>query len=104
MPDFVVNVALTEEQRKRATKVGLNPDTASVEEIVAREKEMAAKLARELSNLPGGPDTKAFGGRRRRSVTAKTLRRMLKKAGKKTTGKKAALTRRARKARLLRKV
>jgi hypothetical protein len=98
MPDYVVNVALTEEQRKRATAVGLNPDTASVEQIVAKEK------ATKEQSLPGGPDDASFGGRRRRSVTAKTLRRMLKKAGKKTTGKKAALTRRARKAHLLRKV
>lgn len=34
-------------------------------------------------------------------VPVKTLKRMLKKAGLKTTGRKAALTRRAKKARLL---
>ncbi len=41
--------------------------------------------------------TPLAGGRK---VTAKALRRMLKKAGLKTTGKKAALTRRAKKAHL----
>jgi hypothetical protein len=44
---------------------------------------------------PGG----MYGGRRG-SIKAKTLRRMLKKAGLKTTGKKATLTRRAKKAHL----
>lgn len=37
----------------------------------------------------------------RRGLSAKTLRRMLKKKGLKTTGRKAALTRRAKKAHLL---
>jgi hypothetical protein len=37
-------------------------------------------------------------GGRRHGVTAKTLKRMLKKAGLKTSGRKAALTRRAKKA------
>ena len=36
----------------------------------------------------------------RRGVSVKTLKRMLKKAGLKTTGRKAALTRRAKKAHL----
>lgn len=40
------------------------------------------------------------GGRRTRGATAKQLKRMLKKAGLKTTGRKAALTRRAKKAQL----
>ena len=44
---------------------------------------------------PGG----MYGGRRG-SIKAKTLRRMLKKAGLKTSGKKATLTRRANKAHL----
>jgi hypothetical protein len=40
------------------------------------------------------------GGRRRSGVPVKTLKKMLKKAGLKTTGRKAALTRRAKKAHL----
>ncbi len=40
------------------------------------------------------------GGRKRRGASVKTLKKMLKKAGLKTTGKKAALTRRAKKAHL----
>jgi hypothetical protein len=40
------------------------------------------------------------GGRRTRGATTKALKKMLKKAGLKTTGKKAALTRRAKKAHL----
>jgi hypothetical protein len=42
----------------------------------------------------------ATGGRRRRGASVKTLKRVLKKAGLKTTGKKATLTRRAKKAHL----
>ena len=37
----------------------------------------------------------------RRGISAKTLKKMLKKKGLKTTGKKATLTRRAKKARLI---
>jgi hypothetical protein len=37
----------------------------------------------------------------RRGVTVKALKKALKRAGLKTTGKKAALTRRAKKARLI---
>jgi hypothetical protein len=44
-----------------------------------------------------------LSGGRRHGTSVKTLKRMLKKAGLKTTGRKAALTRRARKARLLSK-
>ena len=40
------------------------------------------------------------GSGRRRGASVKTLKRMLKKAGLKTTGRKAALTRRAKKAHL----
>jgi hypothetical protein len=40
------------------------------------------------------------GGRSVRGATAKQLKKMLKKAGLKTTGRKAALTRRAKKAHL----
>ena len=41
-----------------------------------------------------------MSGGRKRGATAKQLKRMLKKAGLKTTGRKAALTRRAKKAHL----
>ena len=40
------------------------------------------------------------GGRRVKKATVKQLKKMLKKAGLKTTGKRAALTRRAKKAHL----
>ena len=40
------------------------------------------------------------GGKRTRGASVKQLKKMLKKAGLKTTGKKAALTRRAKKAHL----
>jgi hypothetical protein len=40
------------------------------------------------------------GGRRHRGASVKTLKKMLKKHGLKTTGKKATLTRRAKKAHL----
>jgi hypothetical protein len=40
-------------------------------------------------------------GGKRKSVTVKALKRALKKVGLKTTGKKATLTRRAKKARLM---
>lgn len=50
-----------------------------------------------LSPLPLG-DSQAGG--RRRGASVKTLKRALKKAGLKTTGRKAALTRRAKKAHL----
>ena len=45
-------------------------------------------------------ETKMEGGRRVRGATAKDLKKMLKAAGLKTTGRKAALTRRAKKAHL----
>lgn len=49
--------------------------------------------------MPGSPITPAqLGGRR--GVSVKTLKKMLKNAGLKTTGRKAALTRRAKKAHL----
>lgn len=48
----------------------------------------------------GGSDiAPKMGGRRKKSgLTAKTMKKLLKKAGMKTTGKKAALTRRLKKA------
>lgn len=42
----------------------------------------------------------SLNGGRRRGASVKTLKRALKKAGLKTTGRKAALTRRAKKAHL----
>ncbi len=42
-------------------------------------------------------------GGKRRGVPVKTLKKILKKAGLKTTGKKAALTRRAKQAKLVKK-
>lgn len=45
-------------------------------------------------------EEKKMGGRKVRGATTKQLKKMLKKAGLKTTGKKAALTRRAKKAHL----
>ncbi len=54
-----------------------------------------------LSPLPvSGGEGAPQAGAGRRKVTAKALKRALKKAGLKTTGKKAALTRRAKKAHL----
>ena len=51
--------------------------------------------------LKGAAATAALvGGRRHRGATVKSLKRALKKAGLKTTGKKAALTRRVKKAHL----
>jgi hypothetical protein len=43
-------------------------------------------------------------GGKRRGVPVKTLKKILKKAGLKTTGKKAALTRRAKQAKLVKKI
>jgi hypothetical protein len=48
------------------------------------------------------PESSMKGGKRR-GVPVKTLKKILKKAGLKTTGKKAALTRRAKKAKLMMK-
>ena len=48
----------------------------------------------------GAGEEKTMGGRKVRGATAKDLKKMLKKAGLKTTGRKAALTRRAKKAHL----
>ena len=60
------------------------------------------------SLLPTAASVSAQDGGRRRSrkagkggVTAKTMKKVLKKAGLKTTGKKAALTKRVKKAGLM---
>lgn len=52
-----------------------------------------------MSSTTAGAAT--VGGGRRHGVSVKTLKKMLKKAGLKQTGKKATLTRRAKKARLM---
>ena len=56
--------------------------------------------------MPGTLSPQPLAGGRRRSkkhgVSVKTLKRVLKKHGLKVSGKKAALTRRAKKAHLLR--
>ena len=55
-----------------------------------------------LSPLPiSGGEEPMKGGAKRRGVPVKTLKKLLKKAGLKTSGKKATLTRRAKKARLM---
>lgn len=43
------------------------------------------------------PASDISGGRRRKGMTTKAMKKLLKKAGMKTTGKKAALTRRLKK-------
>lgn len=50
--------------------------------------------------MPGTSPMPLTGGKRH-GATVKTLKRVLKKAGLKTTGRKAALTRRAKKAHLM---
>jgi len=52
-----------------------------------------------LENVKGGEEA-LKGGKRVKKATVKQLKKMLKKAGLKTTGKRAALTRRAHKAHL----
>jgi hypothetical protein len=55
-----------------------------------------------LSPLPiAGGEESMKGGAKRRGVPVKTLKKLLKKAGLKVSGKKATLTRRAKKARLM---
>lgn len=49
--------------------------------------------------MTGGDDT-IKGGRKVKKATVKQLKKMLKNAGLKTSGKRAALTRRAKKAHL----
>lgn len=58
--------------------------------------DIVADTKKEL--LPGDETTE--GGRRVRKATVKQLKKMLKKAGLKSTGRRAALTRRVKKAHL----
>jgi len=69
----------------------------------------AEKLYRSINKMlsphpftPAGGEDSMKGGKRR-GVPVKTLKKLLKKAGLKTSGKKAALTRRAKKAKLMMK-
>ena len=55
----------------------------------------------EGPGLVGQPYMLATGGRRRHSLKAKSLKKLLKKAGLKTSGKKSTLTKRAKSAHLL---
>ena len=64
-----------------------------------------------MSTSPAGNSQRDLGGNlvgyagtggRRRTLKAKTLKRMLKKAGLKSSGKKSTLTKRAKKAHLIR--
>ena len=55
-----------------------------------------------LTPFPVGGNEQMGG--KRRGVPVKTLKKILKKAGLKTTGKKAALTRRAKQAKLVKKI
>jgi hypothetical protein len=57
--------------------------------------------ATQIAGVFPGP-YKGVGSSRRNGLKAKTLKKMLKKAGLKTTGKKSTLKARAKKARLLR--
>lgn len=61
------------------------------------EKEVVPET-QDSTVMPGEETTE--GGRRVKKATVKQLKKMLKKAGLKTTGKRAALTRRAKKAHL----
>lgn len=74
--------------------------------MLAATKRSAFFVAPKNKQMPGtlSPANVAGqeGGRRRSGASVKTLKKVLKKAGLKTTGRKAALTRRAKKARLMR--
>ena len=68
----------------------------------------AEKLYRSINKMAGTINAHPYGsgeqiGGKRRGVPVKTLKKILKKAGLKTTGKKAALTRRAKQAKLVKK-
>lgn len=58
--------------------------------------------ASTTGEIPKSDITPQLGGRKRRGLTAKAMKKLLKKAGMKTTGKKAALTRRLKKAKMMR--
>ena len=60
---------------------------------------MPTEVVPPSQDLESGEE-KTMGGRRVRGATVKQLKKMLKKAGLKTSGRRAALTRRAKKAHL----
>lgn len=68
-------------------------------------KPSAEKLYRPINKMTAMTPAEygAQMGGKRRGVPVKTLKKILKKAGLKTTGKKAALTRRAKQAKLVKK-
>jgi hypothetical protein len=72
----------------------------------AEARSSAEKLYRSINKMtlltPANYGGEQMGGKRR-GVPVKTLKKILKKAGLKTTGKKAALTRRAKQAKLVKK-
>jgi hypothetical protein len=63
---------------------------------------MSSAAASDTSSAPASVTGTVTGGRRRSGTSVKTLKRVLKKAGLKVSGKKATLTRRAKKAHLMR--
>lgn len=71
----------------------------------AEARSSAEKLYRSINKMSGTitPAEVSQMGGKRRGVPVKTLKKILKKAGLKTTGKKAALTRRAKQAKLVKK-
>ena len=74
-----------------------SPPVETQEARAAREAAAARLSAQGAEGAEG-----AEGGRRHRGIKTKTLRRMLKKAGLKVSGKKATLTKRCKKAHLMR--
>jgi len=79
-------------------------------EVDAESRPGAEKMYRSINKMlspdnyvSGSVPESSMNGGKRRGVPVKTLKKILKKAGLKTTGKKAALTRRAKKAKLMMK-
>jgi hypothetical protein len=72
---------------------------------LAEARPGAEKLYRSINKMTALTPAEYGGqmGGKRRGVPVKTLKKILKKAGLKTTGKKAALTRRAKQAKLVKK-
>jgi hypothetical protein len=66
---------------------------------MSKEQPVVVPTGGDLTGKDAG-DEGMSGGRRVKKATVKQLKKMLKKAGLKTTGKRAALTRRAHKAHL----
>ena len=82
-------------------KTGLLPVNGGRKRKTCRGK-LYRSINKMLSPLPiSGGEESMKGGAKRRGVPVKTLKKLLKKAGLKTSGKKATLTRRAKKARLM---